>query len=231
MKNLGHNEDQRIPKPNFPGFSRGNFAQELIMSPIISRETLNTVKTSSGLPVDCYYFIIAVTVVALNRNEDLKAILDDAFYGKPQQEQHRIMRRIREALIKSAAVIGLPKIIIALMTLKKSTPPALLDRPSENGMRTADFIRVPAKVVFERGQKFWETTYQHRHEKVMSALDNGTPDLGASARLIYSFFMSHEEVLSGKESLFVSMTGMIVTDVSSSHVLGMYGEYKLIDCA
>lgn len=187
------------------------------MSPIISQETLDMIKAHSGLPADCYYFIVAVTIVALNRNEELKTIFDDACNGKPQQEQYRIVKRIREALIKSAPVIGLPRIIMALVALKAITPPALLDLPTpEYGMRTADFVSIPSEAVLERGKKFWERTYQDRSEEVMAAMDNvGTPDLGASARLMYSFFLSHEEVLGGKESLFVTITGMIVTDVSS----------------
>jgi len=194
-------------------------------SPILNPNTLDSIKSHDSLPADSYYFILAVTVAALNRSEELKMLLDDACKGKSQQEQYRIVKRIREALIKSAPVIGLPKIIVALMTLKTFTPPALLDRANaEYSMRTADFVTLSPEAVFERGQKFWEKTYQGRHKQVMAALDKvGTPDLGASARLMYSFFLSHEEILDGRESLFVSMTGMVVTDVQSTLLNHMQG--------
>jgi hypothetical protein len=189
------------------------------MAPILDGELINRMKSSPHIPQDCYYFIMAVTVAALNRNEELAIILQNACEGKSQQEQLRIMRRTREALIKSVPVIGLPKIIIALSALKTITPSSLLDLPSagtaSSGMRTSDFVRVSAQDVLHRGERFWRTTYQGRSEEVMKRLDNiGTPDLGASARLMYSFFLSHEEILSGLETMFVDVAGMIVIDVS-----------------
>jgi hypothetical protein len=44
---------------------------------------------------------------------------------------------------------------------------------------------------------------------------SGTPDLGMSARLMYAYFLSNINILNGMETMFVTMTGMIVTDVCS----------------
>ena len=49
----------------------------------------------------------------------------------------------------------------------------------------------------------------------MAIVDNsGAPDLGITARLIYSYFLSNTAILIAAESSFVGIAGMIPQDVS-----------------
>lgn len=76
-------------------------------------------------------------------------------------------------------------------------------------------MQTPASEVFARGEKFFGTVYGDKAASLMNVLDScGTPDLGASARLMYSFFQGNAGILSAKESMCVSFVGGIATDVS-----------------
>jgi hypothetical protein len=62
------------------------------------------------LPPDTWYFIAAVVLSSLNRPGEIADVLQFAIAENEDEEQCRIARRIREALIKSAPVVGLPKV-------------------------------------------------------------------------------------------------------------------------
>jgi hypothetical protein len=81
--------------------------------------------------------------------------------------------------------------------------------------RTRDFVETPVEDVFARGQAFFSTVYGPNSHKLMHIMNaSGTPDLGATGRLMYGFLLSHTNVLSAKETMFVTMSGAIVCDVS-----------------
>jgi hypothetical protein len=44
----------------------------------------------------------------------------------------------------------------------------------------------------------------------------GTPDLAAAGKMGYAFFLSHTDILSASETMFVTVSGAIVTDVSDT---------------
>lgn len=94
----------------------------LIMTPSLLHTLLHS---HPQLPKSVWYIVCSVTLSALNRPEEIATVFrvavgideDDA----PAEEhrvkdvlthdgQLRIARRIREALIKSAAVLGVPKV-------------------------------------------------------------------------------------------------------------------------
>ena len=71
--------------------------------------------------------------------------------------------------------------------------------------------------VFARGQAFFSTVYGPNSHKLMHIMNSsGTPDLGAAGRLMYAFFLSHTDILSAKETMFVTVSGAIVSDVSQA---------------
>jgi hypothetical protein len=63
-------------------------------------------------------------------------------------------------------------------------------------------------------------------------MDNsGAPDLGITARLIYSYFLSNTAILIAAESSFVGIAGMIPQDVSchSTLKIKLWSRKSLID--
>lgn len=44
----------------------------------------------------------------------------------------------------------------------------------------------------------------------------GTPDLAAAGKMAYAFFLSHTDILSASETMYVTVSAAIVTDVSDA---------------
>lgn len=203
------------------------------LSPTATTEFLNELETSEALPKDTWYFIAAAALCVLNRPEEVALVFKHAVDNcSDTKDQLRVARRIREALIKSGAVGGLPKVskvptcshahppnriqvIQTLLVLKRHTPAYLLDDAGLSTSRSRDFVETPPEEVFARGRAFWNAVYGQNADKLMHILNScGTPDLGAAARMGYSFFLSHTDILTASETMFVTVSGAIVTDVS-----------------
>jgi len=86
---------------------------------IITPALLKSLRTHPHLPSHTWYFIASVTLSALNRPDEIPHVFNHALEhdlgwpenGTPAQaDQLRIARRIREGLVKSSAVVGMPKV-------------------------------------------------------------------------------------------------------------------------
>lgn len=89
------------------------------LTPILTPALLATIRKQPNLPRNTWYFITATTLSALNRSDELPKILRSAIEESPgaegsgvpsRDEQLRISRRLREALLKASAVGGMPKV-------------------------------------------------------------------------------------------------------------------------
>ncbi|RKK93190.1 hypothetical protein BFJ68_g13385 [Fusarium oxysporum] len=195
------------------------------MKPILTPTLLAAIRKQPNLPRNTWYFITATTLSALNRPEELPEVFKNATgegsdttgNGVPSRDdQLRISRRLREALLKASAVGGMPKSINALMSLKSTTPEDLLDEPGTGiSIRHKDiYDTAPAKVL-ERGQPFFEAIYGKISRRIMGQLDwSGAPDLGLLARLTYGYVLSNTDVLTPAETSFVLIASLIPQDVN-----------------
>jgi len=192
---------------------------------IITPALLSAIRTHPNLPHHTWYFITATTLSVLNRPDELpklyKYVLDygaDPISSAPSpDEQLKISRRLREALVKAGAIGGLPKSINSLLALKAVTPEHLLDEPSAYSptSRRTEVYDVPSPEILSRGQAFFEKMYGKIAKRVMGQMDrSGTEDLGLMARLMYSYILSNTSVLSSVETSFVLIAGLIPQDVS-----------------
>jgi hypothetical protein len=85
---------------------------------IITPSLLHSLRTYPHLPSNTWYFITGVTLSILNRPDEIPKVFQHAIEkaqshsGKALKidEQLRIARRMREALVKAAAIGGLPKV-------------------------------------------------------------------------------------------------------------------------
>lgn len=89
---------------------------------IITPELLDTIRDQPDLPDDVWYLIVVTALCVLNRPEEIPAVFAHAVgkgrggdglqngAGVAEPEQLRIARRIREALLKTSAIGGLPKV-------------------------------------------------------------------------------------------------------------------------
>lgn len=201
------------------------------LSSVINPRLLNSLRSHSS---NSWYFTAAVTLSTLNLPHEIShvylAALNDAGPLAPSSlpfdeakrfpfhaEHLTISRRTREALIKSTAIIGLPRTINSLLSLQRATPPYLLDppmQPSPTG-RSLELNALSSSPTLHRGSQFFANTYGKVAARVMGQMDRcGTEDLGLSARLIYGYLLSNETVLARKETSFCLIAGLIPQDVN-----------------
>lgn len=123
-----------------------------------------------------------------------------------------IFNKTREALLKAAAIGGLPKTINALNSLK-AHPSAvpLLDLPSPT-TRTADLARAPEEVL-ARGDDLWRTVYGKVSTRVMGGMRRGYEDLGVVAQVLYGHVLSEQSVLAPKETSWCLCVGLVAEGV------------------
>ncbi|KAF3016557.1 hypothetical protein E8E14_012551 [Neopestalotiopsis sp. 37M] len=177
---------------------------------------LSTLRNHPVLPQHSWYIIAASALTILNRPDEIAKVyafaVEHGIHGaevKPNDaDKLDISRRIREALIKTSAVGGLPKQV---------TPEELIDEPgapSPTG-RMGDIYSVPYSEILERGRTFFDMIYGKIAKRVMGQMDrSGTEDLGLIARLEYGHVLSNTRILSPTETSFVLIAGLIPQDVN-----------------
>ncbi|KAL8282937.1 hypothetical protein RB597_010357 [Gaeumannomyces tritici] len=193
---------------------------------IVTPALLATIRKQPNLPRNTWYFVTATTLTVLNRPDEIATVYKHALEAPDvgpgscppsPEEQLSISRRIREALVKTAAIGGLPKTINALMELKKHTPPQLVDEPLGYSptSRAVEMYDVPSSQILHRGQHFFDMVYGKVSKRVMGQMDrSGTEDLGLTARLVYGYLLSNTAVLTPAETSFVLIAGLVPQDVN-----------------
>ncbi|MCJ1272456.1 hypothetical protein MMC21_000242 [Puttea exsequens] len=191
---------------------------------VITPALLSSVRRQKHLPRDCWYFVVGVTLNALNLSTEIPTVFKHAIENgggsidvKPGHgERLEIARKMREALIKAAAITGLPKSINSLTALKQHTSAELLDEPLRFSptSRPSEVYDIPSSTILQRGQRYFDRIYGKVSKRVMSQMDrSGTEDLGITARLMYGYILSNTSVLSPSETSYVLLAGLIPQDV------------------
>lgn len=197
----------------------------LLPAAIITPSLLASIRRHPNLPRNTWYFVAATALSILNRPDEIHKVYKHAIENGPSHvdivpsldEQLRITRRMREALVKAAAIGGLPKTINSLLELKKATPENLIDEPLGYSptARPVDVYDVPSSQILHRGQAFFDKVYGKVSKRVMGQMDrSGTEDLGLTARLMYGYILSNTQVLTPAETSFVLVTALIPQDVN-----------------
>ncbi|KAI9761745.1 MAG: hypothetical protein M4579_000839 [Chaenotheca gracillima] len=200
---------------------------------IITPALLSSIRSQPQLPKHTWYFIAGVTLSVINRPDEIPKVFNQAINPGNSipdtnssshsssllghDEQLRIARRMREALIKMAPIAGLPKAINALYALKSATPVALQDPPLSFSptSRPSEVYDMPSSTILHRGAAYFDKIYGKVAKRVMGQMDrSGTEDLGLTARLMYGYLLSNLNVLTGQESSFVLIAGLIPQDVN-----------------
>lgn len=218
---------------------------------IVTPSLLSSIRAHPQLPKHTWYFIAGVTLSVINRPDEIPKVFKYAIENgvgphdstkPPHAEQLQIVRKLREGLVKSAAIVGLPKVhhpkyptapasiltgfpaqtINGLFALKNVTPPELLDEPMgySPSARPVEVYDMPSSQILHRGQKFFDQVYGKVSKRVMGQMDrSGTEDLGVVARLMYGYLLSNTNVLTAAESSFVLLAGLIPQDVCLTFVI------------
>ncbi|KAH8652485.1 AhpD-like protein [Xylariales sp. PMI_506] len=196
-----------------------------MLAPVITPALLSTLRHYPNLPHHTWYLIAATTLTILNRPDEIRKVYTYAIEKEcrgaelksSMEEELRISRRMREALVKTSAIGGLPKTINSLLSLKEVTPVDMLDEvgsASPTG-RSVDLYQIPTYDILRRGQTFFDMIYGKISKRVMGQMDrSGTEDLGLIGRLVYGHILSNVKILSPAETSFIMIAGLIPQDVN-----------------
>ncbi|KAL2037344.1 hypothetical protein N7G274_009829 [Stereocaulon virgatum] len=201
---------------------------------IVTPALISAIRGQAHLPRGCWYFVAGVALNALNLSAEIPTVFRHAIEngaGSPDtkvglEEKLEIARKMRESLVKAAAICGLPKSINSLTELKRITPQDLLDEPLHYSptSRPCELYDIPSSTILHRGQRYFDMIYGKVSKRVMSQMDrSGTEDLGITARLMYGYLLSNTSVLSPSETSYVLLAGLIPQDVNpqlKGHIRG-----------
>lgn len=90
---------------------------------IVTPALLSSIRSHPNLPAHTWYFVAATTLSQLNRPDEIPKVYQHALShgadcAPSHDEKLRISRRMREALIKAAAVGGVPRVFPSVLSLR-----------------------------------------------------------------------------------------------------------------
>ncbi|VVT44642.1 uncharacterized protein SAPINGB_P000484 [Magnusiomyces paraingens] len=176
---------------------------------ILTPARLQTLSTSFPLLSTNWYYLAAATFSICNVPEEVPVIFEYMLQKvDTDKEKFEMVQRIREAILKSSALGGLPKAINSLMQLKTATPEPL---------RETRLQRTPAhqQGLEDRGATFFDQVYGKINKRVMSQMSTAYPDLGYYAlNHVYAPLLSYTGILGPKETSLVVIASLIPQDVN-----------------
>lgn len=176
--------------------------------PILTPARLQTL-SSFPLLSSNWYYLAAATFSVCNAPEEVPVILEYMLQKTSgQTQQFEVAQKIREAILKSAALGGLPKAINSLMQLKAATPEAL----RETALQRSDAVQ---SGLDDRGASFFDQVYGKINKRVMGQMSTAYPDLGHYAlHHVYAPLLSYTGIIGPKETSLVVVASLIPQDVN-----------------
>ncbi|KAH3681419.1 hypothetical protein WICPIJ_007617 [Wickerhamomyces pijperi] len=130
-------------------------------------------------------------------------------------QQFQITEKFKECLIKSIALIGLPRVINSMMILKSNTPHPLRSPSTASPSHSRDF-KLSYDQNTENGKKYWDTVYKGSlSSRISQQLESASRDLwGYTLTNTYGVLLSYSEILSPKETSLLILCCLIPQDVN-----------------
>lgn len=155
-------------------------------------------------------------------SQSLKLLFNE-MYCEPTSLQTELTEKLREALLKSSALSGLPKAINSLSHLKEATPIGLLSKvkhidPSSSIPLFHNTKRCANESTNEsakEGLKHWSHIYSKVSEKVINNLNSSYPDLWYyTISHVYGPLLSFDGVLNAQETSLIIVASLVPQDVN-----------------
>ncbi|TFK47227.1 hypothetical protein OE88DRAFT_1811397 [Heliocybe sulcata] len=160
-----------------------------------------------------YIFAAPVVFASFNYPDAIPAVFSTALHdiktlGATEDEQKRLVRKIRDALFKCGILIGYPKAINGLVALYNATPENLRDKH----MIRDKFL--PTDHWTSSGQKYFNETYGETAHQTQTLLEAIYPDFGFFCIThAYGYAYSFSELISGLENSYIMLVSNIAMDV------------------
>lgn len=161
---------------------------------------------STPLLSKSWYFVAAATFSVCNQPDEIPKIFEYMINNQTSHDdQLAVAQQIREALLKGAALGGLPKTINSLTQLKNVTPDSLREKSTQR----------PPLGDLDRGASFFDAVYGKISPRVRNQMASAYPDLAQYAiNHVYAPLLSYTKILSPKETSLVVIACLIPQDVN-----------------
>lgn len=153
-----------------------------------------------------WHYLSAAILSVCNHPQEIPALYKYAMEHVGESEQADVTSQMRESLLKSAALIGLPRTINSLTELKNVTPEHLrLDKPLRDD--DTDFEAV--------GESFFSKVYGKITKRIHYQLHTAYPDLNwFIIKHEYGPLLSFTKILGAKETSLVVVATLVPQDVN-----------------
>ncbi|KAF2493636.1 hypothetical protein BU16DRAFT_465362 [Lophium mytilinum] len=163
-----------------------------------------------SLPQDSWYIIVASALLATDGGEHFAALykyaLDQLGPGSSSEARKNVSRRLREVIIKTWTLIGLPKVFPAYYSLASAEAPGDAAADFERSERRANLH--PDQVT-ARSQDWLKRELAEDGEAVMKSL-SANPDLAWTIKFIqYGYFFADTSVLDTIENEFCILAALM----------------------
>lgn len=158
---------------------------------------------------DTWWLVTGAVMTVCNRPEEIGRLYEHAQQVVPDVD---ITAKLREALLKTAALSGLPRSINALRELQKAVP---TERWGET-RRPVVTTWQEWQQVQERGEEYWGVVYGKVSQRVKGQLQGAYGDLWEyTLRDVYGPLLSYDGVLDAQESAICVVSALIPQQVNA----------------
>lgn len=152
-----------------------------------------------------WHFLSAATLNVLNKPKDIPLLYAYAIEQTPKEQHAQLTAQFREGIFKTAALIGLPRVINGLTELKQVTPSEL---------RATELLREDKRDYSREGEELFAQVYGKITRRVHGNLKAAYPDLDWFVQNFeYGPLLAHTSVLGPKETSLVIIAALIPQDV------------------
>ncbi|KAI8882648.1 hypothetical protein K501DRAFT_220847 [Backusella circina FSU 941] len=182
----------------------------------------------SDISKDNWYLIVSAVITAVNQPQDVQHVY--SFISEQVKKSNgedkvlaQVVLRIREAVLKSFVIIGFPKTINTLNSLRQIVPDSVNDLLPKSPIRKEEtWSDIQAQR--QRGKELFERIYERHSDRVMQSMDNAYPDLAQTALYhLYGPMLGETSVLNAKEASFVTVACLMIENLPlqlAGHVHG-----------
>ncbi|CAO3609052.1 unnamed protein product [Cunninghamella echinulata] len=183
--------------------------------------------SNSDINKESWYLVVAVIMTTLNQPKNLSQLYHQVIQTtstlQTNEEEHTaFVLRMKEGLLKSSPIIGIPKVINALSTFHSILPDHIKGQLPKTTSRTIeswdDIINQQ-----ERGQALFQRIYDRHSQKLQSSLQASYPDLALVCDNTYASILSHSSIINSLDTSFILITALMIQQLPAQLKGHYYG--------
>ncbi|KAH7024007.1 hypothetical protein EDB80DRAFT_808183 [Ilyonectria destructans] len=173
---------------------------------------------------DTWYCIAACSFAASNKGCYVADVFTQAISSRPEDhEYHRnVLKRIKEGLLKTGIIYGIPRVINAFRALVKAIP-----SPESNETSSIrNTITVPTDTD-ERGLEYMRNIFRADLDPFLGTMDKYWPDLRTLVvTYIYGYYQSDTSILDAVTTSQLNIATLVPIDVAAEVAWHMRGTIR-----